>query len=77
MPPLFNPPPPPSPPMPPLKISLFSGSCPGLNPASTTSAEILFSKSWGLVYGGGGTAGLMGACAKTLNNLGGNVHGTE
>lgn len=61
-----------------LKVCVFSGSRPGINPAFISSASslahILHEKSWGLIYGGG-TAGLMGACAKTLHQLGGDVHG--
>ena len=67
-----------APPPPSLKVCVFSGSRPGINPAFASSAvslaRAIHAKSWGLVYGGG-TKGLMGACAKTLHQLGGDVHG--
>lgn len=59
-------------------VCVFCGSSFGKSPAYAESAgklgEILASKNWGLVYGGGST-GLMGAVARGCATNGGYVHG--
>jgi uncharacterized protein (TIGR00730 family) len=59
-------------------ICIYAGSGPGTNPAFVAAAqrfgEILAENDIGLVYGGG-SAGLMGACAEAVLDRGGRVTG--
>ncbi|GMF06643.1 unnamed protein product [Ambrosiozyma monospora] len=59
-------------------VCVFCGSSFGNNPNFTKEAtklgQLLYSKNYGLVYGGG-TTGLMGIIAKEVHTNGGHVHG--
>ncbi|ODQ81667.1 hypothetical protein BABINDRAFT_159928 [Babjeviella inositovora NRRL Y-12698] len=59
-------------------VCVYCGSAFGNNPKFATEAaklgELIASKNWGLVYGGG-TTGLMGTVARGTTSQGGYVHG--